>query len=86
MLGLSVIGKAAVIVALSAISIIGFDLFFRKEQRRGERGDRRERDEGLPEGVDPVSLRKRRPMTNKLMGAVLLMAVLVLLIVLVPVF
>jgi hypothetical protein len=72
-------------LALTAIGIIGADLLLRKEQKRREADGGRDR-APLPEGVDPASLRKRRPMTNKLMGAVLIASVLVLLIVLVPVF
>jgi hypothetical protein len=86
MLGLSIIGKIAVVIALAAIAIIGFDNLFHKQGLRGERGDRRERDATLPDDVDPASLRRRRPMTQRLMGSVLLMAVAVILIALMPVF
>ncbi len=84
MSSLSIIGNIGVLVALSAISIIGFDHLFHKQGMRGDKGDRRSRDASLPDGVDPASLRRRRPMTQRLMGMVLLMAVIVLITVLFP--
>ncbi len=86
MIGLTVVGKVAIMVALAAIAIIGFDNLFHKQGQRGDRGDRRDREASHPDGVDPASLRRRRPMTQRLMGAVLLMAVGVLLITLLPLF
>jgi hypothetical protein len=86
MLSLSIISKIAIFVALSAIAIIGFDNLFHRQGQRGDQGDRRDRDAGVPEGVDPATLRRRRPMTQRLMGSVLLMAVGVLLVTLLPLF
>ena len=57
--------------ALAFIAAIGLNLLFHKAQRREARGDARP----LPADVDPANLRRRRPLTNRLSGAVLLMAV-----------
>lgn len=63
-------------VALVFIAAIGTNLLLHKAQRREDRGDARP----LPADMDPANLRRRRPLTNRLSGAVLLMAVAVIVI------
>jgi cbb3-type cytochrome oxidase subunit 3 len=77
MLSLPIVSKYAVLIALAIVSIIGLDLLFRKPRRRGERGEARTE---LADGIDPATLRERRPLTQRLSGAVLLMAVFVILV------
>ncbi len=76
---MSMIQFVAILVSLLGIAVIALDLLLRPAERRTE-GDRRLRDP-LPEGIDPVQLRKRRPLTQRMSGAVLAAAVLVILIV-----
>ena len=67
--------------ALAMIALIGLDLLLRSPKRREDRGARPAM---LADGVDPASLRQRRPLTQRLSGAVLLVAALVLYLVLSP--
>ena len=79
---MSVIGQIALFGALGIIVIIALELILRSP---GQRGDRTGVREPLPEGVDPVNLRRRRPFTQRLTGAVLLAAVLTIFAVVWPV-
>lgn len=67
--------------SLAAIAAIGVRLVLDRprwrEENRGERPM-------LPAGTDPADLRRVRPLTNRLAGAVLITAVIVLLIALSP--
>jgi|GEM_PF-2514807 hypothetical protein len=67
--------------ALLVITLIGFDLLLRVPKRREDRGTRAAM---LADGVDPANLRRRRPLTQRLSGAVLIAAVVVLYLVLRP--
>ncbi len=78
---MNTIQTMAVIIALSAVAIIGLDLLMRPTQRRREGEGSREDRAALPEGVDPATLRKRRPLTQRMSGAVLLAAVAVMMMV-----
>jgi hypothetical protein len=85
MSGVSIISFYSILISAAFIAAIGLDLLFRKPKRREERAeDRRGDRDPLPEGVDPVALREFRPFTQRLSGAVLLMAVGVILIALRP--
>jgi hypothetical protein len=85
MSGVSIISIYSILIAAAFIAAIGLDLLFRKPKRREERTeDRGAERTALPEGVDPVSMREFRPFTQRLSGAVLLMAVGVILIALRP--
>ncbi len=70
---MSVIGQIAFFGALAIIAFIGLDLLVRQP---GQRGDRTGIREPLPEGVDPVRLRRRTPQAQRLTGAVLIVAAL----------
>jgi hypothetical protein len=70
---MSMIGQIAFFGALAIVAIIALELILRSP---GQRGDRTGVREPLPEGVDPVNLRRRTPFTQRLTGAVLLCAVL----------
>ncbi len=67
--------------ALAAIVIIGLDMLLRSPKRREDGG----RPAMLPGDVDPASLRQRRPAAQRLSGAVLILAALVIFFVLRPV-
>ena len=85
MSGLSIISFYSILIAAAFIAAIGIDLLFRKQKRREERDeDRRAERAPVPEGVDPVSMREFRPLTQRLSGAVLLLAVGVILFALRP--
>jgi hypothetical protein len=85
MSGVSIISFYSILISAAFIAAIGLDLLFRKPKRRDERTeDRRAERTDLPDGVDPVSMREFRPFTQRLSGAVLLMAVGVILIALRP--
>jgi hypothetical protein len=85
MSGVSIISFYSILISAAFIAAIGLDLLFRKPKRREERvEDRRENRAPLPDGIDPVSLREFRPLTQRLSGAVLLLAVGVIMIALRP--
>lgn len=77
---LSVIWFAATWFTLAAIAAIGVNLLLQPVRRR-EDGARTM----LPKDVDPASLRRNRPRSTRLSGAVLIAAVLLLIGVLGPV-
>ena len=82
-LALGPIWLAATWFALAVIIVIGLQLLLQKVRRREEpRADRGDR--GLPPGVDPATLRRNRPRTNRLSGAVLIVAALFLIVVFGP--
>ncbi len=76
-----VIPAMAALFALFVIALIGLDMLVRAPKRREEGGVR---PAVQTANADPVNLRRRRPLTQRLSGAVLIVAVLVLLIVLRP--
>jgi hypothetical protein len=85
MSGVSIISFYSILISAAFIAAIGLDLLFRKPKRREERAeDRRENRAPLPDGIDPVSMREFRPLTQRLSGAVLLLAVGVIMIALRP--
>lgn len=61
--------------ALGLIALIGLDLLLRVPKRREDRGAPAPM---VPGGVDPANLRRRRPLTQRLSGAVLIVAAVVL--------
>ena len=71
----------AALFALGVIILIGFDLLVRSPKRRE---DGRARATMVPEGVDPANLRQRRPLTQRLSGAVLIVAAVMLYLILRP--
>jgi hypothetical protein len=79
--GLSVTGHFAALFALGLIAAIGIDLLIRVPRRREDRGRRAAM---LADGVDPAKLRRRPPLTQRLSGAVLIAAAIVLFLVLRP--
>lgn len=72
---LSTVSIAAVWFSLAVIGLIGANLIFQRERRRGE--DRQSR-QPLGAGVDPVQLRRTRPTTARLSGTVLIVAVFII--------
>jgi hypothetical protein len=85
MSGVSIISFYSILISAAFIAAIGLDLLFRRPKRRDERAeDRRESGDSLPDSVDPITMREFRPLTQRLSGAVLLLAVGVILIALRP--
>ena len=72
---LHTVSVAAVWFSLVVIVLIGANLIFQRERRRGE--DRQSR-QPLAVDVDPVQLRRTRPTTARLSGTVLIVAVLII--------
>lgn len=72
---LSAVSVAAVWFSLAVIGLIGANLIFQRERRRGE--DRQSR-QPLAANIDPVELRRTRPATARLSGTVLIVAVLII--------
>ena len=68
---MSVTATAVTLIALAIIAVIGLDMLVRQPGTRGDRSGARE---PLPEGVDPTSLRRRSPRSQRLAGAVLISA------------
>ena len=71
----------AALFALALIALIGLDLLLRVPKRREDRGARPTM---VPGDVDPANLRRRRPLTQRLWGAVLIVAAVVLYVVIRP--
>lgn len=71
--------SSAALFALVVIMLIGLDLLLRVPKRREDRPSPM-----VPGNVDPANLRRRRPLTQRLSGAVLIVAALVLYIVIRP--
>jgi hypothetical protein len=71
----------AALFALGVIVLIGLDMLLRGSRRRE---DARARPSMVPGDVDPANLRKRRPLTQRLSGAVLIAAAIVLYVVIRP--
>lgn len=71
----------AALFALAVIALVGFDLLLRVPKRREDRGARPAM---VPSDIDPANLRSRRPLTQRLSGAVLITAVVVLYFVISP--
>jgi hypothetical protein len=70
----------AALFALGVIVLIGLDMLLRGSRRREDaRGPSM-----LPGDVDPANFRKRRPLTQRLSGAVLIAAAIVLYVVIRP--
>jgi hypothetical protein len=71
----------AAIFALAVIALIGLDLLLGVPKRREDRGAPAPM---VPGDVDPANLRRRRPLTQRLSGAVLIVAAVVLYFVISP--
>lgn len=71
----------AALFALAVIALIGLDLLLRVPKRREDRGASAPM---VPDDVDPADLRRRRPLTQRLSGAVLIVAATVLYFVISP--
>ena len=71
----------AALFALGVIVLIGLDMLLRGSRRRE---DARSRPSMVPGDVDPANLRRRRPLTQRLSGAVLIAAATVLYVVIRP--
>lgn len=71
----------AALFALGSIVLIGFDLLLRVPKRREDSGARPAM---VPSDLDPANLRRRRPLTQRLSGAVLIAAAVVLYVVIRP--
>jgi hypothetical protein len=69
------IGQIGFYGALAIVAVIGLDLLIRQP---GQRGDRSGVREPLPEGVDPATLRRRTPQAQRLSGAVLILAAIII--------
>ena len=67
--------------ALAIITLIGLDILFRVPKRREDRGAPSPM---VPGDIDPANLRRRRPLTQRLSGAVLVLAAIVLYVVVRP--
>lgn len=67
--------------ALAVIALIGLDLLVRVPKRREDRGAPAPM---VPGDIDPANLRRRRPLTQRLSGAVLIVAAIVLYFVISP--
>lgn len=65
----------AALFALVAITLIGLDMLLRGARRREDAGARPAM---MPGNIDPADLRKRRPLTQRLSGAVLIVAAILL--------
>jgi hypothetical protein len=61
--------------ALAVITLIGLDMLLRGPKRREDRGARPTM---VPGDVDPANLRRRRPLTQRLSGVVLIAAAVTL--------
>jgi len=72
----------AALFALAVIALIGLDLLVRAPKRREDRGMPAPM---VPGDVNPANLRRRRPLTQRLSGAVLITAAIVLYFILSPV-
>lgn len=68
------IASFAAVFALGVIVLIGLDMLLRGSKRREDRSG----PTMVPGDVDPASLRRRRPLTQKLSGGVLIAAAAVL--------
>ena len=77
---MSVIGSWTLLFALATVAAIGIGLLFRSPGRRAY-----ERGADPDDGGDPIDLRRRRPLTQRLSGAVLVVASAVILMVVQPV-
>ena len=78
---MSVIASWTALFALAVVAVIGIDLSLRSPRRREDSGSRPAMQPG---DVDPANLRRRRPLTQRLTGAVLLLAVVILYILIRP--
>jgi hypothetical protein len=75
------VAPLAALLALGVILLIGFDLLLRVPKRREDGGVRAAT---VPVDADPANLRRRRPLTQRLSGAVLIVAAAVLYLVIRP--
>lgn len=75
------IASYTALFALAVVLLIGLDILLRVPKRREDRGAPAPM---VPGDVDPANLRRRRPLTQRLSGAVLIVAAIVLYIVIRP--
>ena len=70
-----------ILFALALVAVIGLDLVFRQQRRREDRGGTPPMQPG---DIDPVNLRRRRPLTQRLSGLALLAAAVIIFILVRP--
>lgn len=75
------VASFAALFALGVIALIGLDLLMRVPKRREDGGARATM---VPVDADPANLRRRSPLTQRLSGAVLIVAAVVLYLIIRP--